>query len=134
MQYRHVTIDGIRMSGVPNCEPHHIPLYKALVGDSSDNIAGVTGFGEKSWNALTPPARKLLLRAIEEDSEELVHQLELPTRPRNLLLDPANRAEARLAMSITRFIPVPEPELDKGIRQGVLNRHAADQLLRKFFL
>lgn len=27
----------------------HILLYKALVGDSSDNIKGATGFGEKAW-------------------------------------------------------------------------------------
>lgn len=134
MQYAGVRIDGIQITGVPNCEPHHIPLYKALVGDKSDNITGVAGFGPKSWAALTPPDRKLMLRAIEEDSEELVHQLPLPTRPRNLMLDPANRAEARLAMSITRFIPVPEPELERGIRQGVLNRPAANDLFRRYLL
>lgn len=27
----------------------HILLYKSLVGDSSDNIKGATGFGEKAW-------------------------------------------------------------------------------------
>lgn len=134
MQYPGVRIDGIRMSGVPNCEPHHIPLYKALVGDKSDCIDGVPGFGPKSWDALTPPDRKVLLRAIEEDSEELIHTLPLPTRPRNLLLDPANREVARQCISITRFIPVPEPELDKGIRKGTLNREAANSLFRRFFL
>lgn len=134
MSYSNVTIDGIKMSGVPNCEPHHIPLYKALVGDPSDNIIGVPGFGPKSWNALTPPDRKKLLRAIEENSPELITELPLPTRPRNLLLNSDNRKEARNALAVTRFFPVPDGELDAGIKPGTLNRPAADALFRKFFL
>ena len=30
-------------------ELRHIPVYKALVGDSSDNITGAKGFGPKAW-------------------------------------------------------------------------------------
>lgn len=134
MQYRGVTIDGIQPSGIPSCEPHHIPLYKALVGDKSDNIIGVSGFGPKSWLALTPPDRKKLLRAIEENSPELIHELPLPTRARNLLLNSENRKEALNALAVTRFIPVPESELDAGIKQGVLNRDAATALFKRFFL
>lgn len=32
--------------------PRHIPLYKALVGDTGDDIPGVKGFGEKAWDKL----------------------------------------------------------------------------------
>lgn len=134
MQYQGVRIDGIKPESVPNCEPHHIPLYKALVGDKSDNISGVTGFGPKSWNHLTPARRKMLMSVIENDNTDLIPHLDLPTRPQNLLFDAANREEARRALSITKFIPVPDDELEKGISQGVLNKPAADQLLRKFFL
>lgn len=135
MQYRGVTIDGIRMEGVPNCEPHHIPLYKALVGDKSDNIDGIPGFGPKSWDALTPPDRKLLLRILEGDEPvERIQDLPLKTRPRNLLLDKANRELAVRCMSITRFLHVPEDELEKGITVGTPNRDAARKLLREFLL
>lgn len=134
MQYSNVTIDGIQPESIPNCEPHHIPLYKALVGDKSDNIIGVSGFGPKSWNALTPPDRKKLMRAIETNSPELIHELPLPTRPRNLLLNSENRKEALNALAVTRFIPVPESELDAGVKQGVLNETAANDLFRRFFL
>lgn len=44
--------------------PRHIPLYKALVGDTSDDIPGVSGFGPKSWE-------KLLERYEEEGIDEL---------------------------------------------------------------
>lgn len=134
MQYRGITIDGIRPQGIPDCEPQLIPLYKALVGDKSDNIIGVPGFGPKSWNSLTPPDRKKLLRAIEENDPLLIHQLPLPTRPRNLLLNSENRKEARNALRVTQFLPVPEAELDAGIKQGALNRQAANDLFRRFFI
>lgn len=134
MQYKGVKIDGIRPEGIPDCAPHHIPLYKALVGDTSDNIKGVPGFGPKSWNNLTPPQRKLLQSAIEGDNADMIHALDLPTRPHNLLMNPDNREIARKAIAITRFIPVPDAELDAGIKQGVLNRQAAHDLFKKFFI
>ena len=37
----------------PSCEPKWVKLYKMLVGDSSDNIPGVKGFGESAWNKLS---------------------------------------------------------------------------------
>lgn len=134
MQYRGVTINGIRTESIPDCAPHHVPLFKALVGDKSDNIIGVPGFGIKSWMALTLPDRKLLQRAIDEYDLGAIVKLDLPKRPKNLLLDPANIELAQKAIAITRFIPVPDNELDKGISQGSLNRQAAHDLFRRFFL
>jgi 5'-3' exonuclease len=34
------------------CTPHHIRLYKALVGDPSDKIPGKRGFGPAAWDKL----------------------------------------------------------------------------------
>jgi len=134
MVYKNVTINGIQMKSVPDCEPHHIPIYKALVGDSSDNIIGIHGFGKKSWNALTLPQRKMLQRAIENDDVSIIIGMPLPTRVMNLLMDPANRAAARAALAVTRFIPVPDNELNAGIKPGTLNREAANQLFKRYFL
>jgi len=43
--------NGAERLGVP---PHHVTDYLALVGDSSDNIPGVRGIGEKTAHALGP--------------------------------------------------------------------------------
>lgn len=37
----------------PSCEPKWVKLYKMFVGDSSDNIPGVKGFGEAAWGKLS---------------------------------------------------------------------------------
>lgn len=134
MQYRGVTINGIRPQGIPDCEPHHIPLYKALVGDKSDNIKGIPGFGPKSWTALTPNDRKALQRALDHHDLSIIAKLDLPTRARNLLLNPDMIDTALKAISITRFLPVPDDDLNKGITQGMLNRDAANNLFRRFFI
>ena len=38
---------------MPNVQSQHIPIYKALVGDKSDNIPGLKGFGEGTWAKLS---------------------------------------------------------------------------------
>lgn len=46
-----------------------VVLYKALVGDRSDNIKGLKGFGNTSWKKLDPVQVEILTKAFEEDSD-----------------------------------------------------------------
>lgn len=41
---------------LPSCceNPAQIPIYKTLVGDTSDNIKGLKGFGDAAWLKLSP--------------------------------------------------------------------------------
>jgi len=48
----HVFLKGNRMTDMKGVLPRHVALYKSLVGDPSDNIKGVPGFGPKSWESL----------------------------------------------------------------------------------
>src|SRR5919108_4137280 len=86
--------------GVP---PARVTDYFALVGDSSDNIPGVPGIGDKT-------ARDLVLQfgAVEEI---LAHASEIQKkRPRDALLDPENAARARLSKELVTIrddLPVP---------------------------
>jgi 5'-3' exonuclease len=45
---------GVTIDCVPKIGPRWVRLYKTTVGDSSDNIGGVPGFGQKSWDAIGP--------------------------------------------------------------------------------
>ena len=69
-------------------EPRYLVDIKALQGDSSDNISGVPGIGEKTAISLIKDYRDLdgVLAAIDE----------LPTRARKALSDPENQELARL--------------------------------------
>lgn len=51
---------------LPNVEPKDMLLYKALVGDPSDNIKGRKGFGQKSWEKLPVEDRQLLEQALKD--------------------------------------------------------------------
>ena len=87
-------------------EPRQLVDIKALQGDSSDNISGVPGIGEKTAIALIRDYKDLdgVLAVIDE----------LPTRARRALSDPANQELARLSRRLATIrtdVPVDfEPE------------------------
>src|SRR5512140_154780 len=74
--------------GVP---PHHVTDYLAMVGDSSDNVPGVKGIGDKTACELV--ATYGSLENILEHVNEITKK-----RPREALL--AHEAEARLSKSL----------------------------------
>ncbi len=84
-------------------EPELIPDYKALVGDTSDNIPGVPGIGDKT-------AKKLIAEfgALEEI---IAHNDEVkPTRARNALA--ANHEQARKSKDLATIVRDLEFDLD----------------------
>lgn len=46
--------------GTLPCEAKWVRLYKTLVGDPSDNIPGLKGFGPKKWEALSEEDREVI--------------------------------------------------------------------------
>ena len=85
-------------------DPLQMVDYKALVGDTSDNIPGVKGIGEKGAKALID--RFGTLDAMLEHIEEIE-----PKRTRNALADGVD--EARLSYELATIIrEVPGVELD----------------------
>jgi DNA polymerase I len=76
--------------GVP---PSLVTDYLALVGDSSDNVPGVRGIGDKTARDLVQqygPVEEILSHAAEIQKK----------RPREALLDPENAARARLSKEL----------------------------------
>lgn len=100
--------------------PERIPDYKALVGDSSDNIAGVPGIGEKTAKALL--ARFGSLEAIREHLDEVK-----PPRARAALEEHFQTALAsRHLATIVRDLDI---ELNLAEREGDFDR---EEVLRLF--
>ncbi len=56
--------------------PNNLPLYKALVGDTSDNVPGVDGFGEKN----TPKLIEFLSEETKHTLKDLYNLCENPTK------------------------------------------------------
>lgn len=57
-------------------KPHEVKLYKALVGDPSDNIPGRRGFGPGAWDKLPKEKRDEVLKAFEEGKEHALISFE----------------------------------------------------------
>jgi hypothetical protein len=116
----------VTASANPKVQPQLTKLYKIWVGDQSDKITGVPGFGQKTWDeidiaALGRMTRKAILTGEIED-------IGLPSRckPTAELL--------RILDEIISFYPVPIDEVMKHIVLGSPNYQAADAYLKEFFL
>ncbi|CAN5755825.1 DNA polymerase I [soil metagenome] len=103
--------------------PEFVPDYKALVGDTSDNIPGVPGIGEKSAKALI--AQFGPIESIFDHVEEVT-----PTRAQNAL-----RGQDELAASSKHLATIVQNlEIDLPIessRVGEFDREALVNLLRE---
>lgn len=103
-----------------------VRLYKTWVGDPSDDIKGVPGFGEQAW----AKANKAMLRAYTlHESSPIDVLATLPPRSQTWLKE--NERVLRALWTITGFLPLPD-QLDSTIIAGVPNYDAADKRLREF--
>lgn len=103
--------------------PEFVPDYKALVGDTSDNIPGVPGIGDKTARALIATFGSI---------ENIYDHLEdvSPTRAQNALRGQRDRAlQSKHLATIVRDLDI---ELDPAVaRMGAFDRERVVQLLRE---
>lgn len=123
---------NITINGIQNrpCEPQWIPLYKALRGDTSDNIKGLPGFGPKSWEALADCYGEIQLAIVRGDIDYL-RGLPFPKRVLPYLED---LEELQTMLLITHFYEVPAEEIAAGTTVGAPDREAAEKILERYFL
>jgi DNA polymerase-1 len=103
--------------------PEHIPDYKGLVGDTSDNIPGVKGVGEKT-------AKKLLADYGGDIENIFAHLDELPPRDQRLLRGQEQEArQSKYLATIVCNVPV---QLDlAACRVGQINQERVIALFRE---
>lgn len=102
--------------------PEFVPDYKALVGDTSDNIPGVPGIGEKTAKALIGAYGPV--ESIFDHVDEVT-----PTRAQNALR--GNRDHALRSKHLATIVRDLDIELDPEIaRMGEFDREAVVGLMR----
>lgn len=102
-----------------------IRLFKATVGDPSDNIKGIKGFGMKSWLAVNKPA---LRRMITEDGP-VPEMLPAPKAWAE-----QNRDLIKTYWDIVGFYDVPMDVIDQHMTAGKPNFDRADNILLRYHL
>ncbi len=108
-QHDYVMYDETKVRERWGFDPDQIRDYKALVGDSSDNISGVKGIGEKGAKAL-----------IEQwgNIETMIEQIDDLTPPRAQKALAAGREDAvhsKYMATIVRDVPGVELDLDASL-------------------
>ena len=87
-----------------SCPAEYVTLYKSLVGDTSDNIKGCKGFGEKAFVKLMINRATELDDLIEEIKAKELHNLDLDEYP-DLKLLVANADMVYTSWACAQFYP-----------------------------
>lgn len=123
-------LNGVNLKGV---EPRWIALYKAMVGDQSDRIAGIPGFGPGRWLEMEP-WWTTIEDAIRHGTPDCFASIPFKPAVKAWLCSQENITLLQAMLAVTYFQTVPNDEIEGGMIPGVLDRMKAYALLEEFFL
>lgn len=120
--------------------PKWVRLYKTMVGDSSDNIPGAKGFGEKSWTGLTEEQKHKIETIIvsghgltEEEIEAMVSDF-YPSRGLAWFKSKENRKLLLDFYKIIGYIPVPWDLIEKNMIPGHNQPLLAEPIFQEYMI
>lgn len=113
---------------VKDCD---ITLYKTLVGDTSDNIPGVYGFGDGSWNDSTPAKLQKVLDAVLEN-RPLPFAEDCGMKQAHLNWIEENRPRLKAMYRVVCFQDLDQETIDSNTIVGVSDLKARTEALREF--
>lgn len=124
--------DDIKCTANPveNLSDADVRLYKTWVGDTSDKISGVKGFGEKAW-ALCQTEDLLAIVLADELTDAMLECLPKDAH-RNWVRE--NHAELKAMWKIVGFFPIEKAVINQHLVIGKSDIKALDAKLREFFL
>lgn len=112
---------------IPN---HLVPYFKVTVGDGSDCISGIGGFGEKTWIGVDKAQLVKFIDAIVK--EDRLIDIDLPKRCLTWL--EANWREVQTFWKVVEFFDVPLDLISQHMSIGTPNYGAADAYLKEWHL
>ena len=121
-------------------KPELLRMYKTLVGDSSDNIPGLKGFGEGAWLKLAEPEidqlEEIILMGENIPADQLRPQVESMFKGKVLdaFLDVETRKLLKKFHEIVGFLPVDDDDMRKGTKVGLDRPDLAEEIMRKYYL
>lgn len=127
--------DGVTCKAKAPTSPDLIRLYKLTVGDKSDTIPGVPGYGDKAWEAADKDRlQRIVTKALEG------HELQpddavgtgLKTSTFNWLQN--NRLELDAMRRIIDPIPLTPDQFNHALTRGVDNPAAREAVLKRYML
>jgi hypothetical protein len=124
-----VTTTASPLAGV---EPHYVRLYKTYVGDASDKIPGVRGFGDKTWGTCDKQALLTATHHLLENEPlaDLFVEAGLQTKMVEKIIENAN--DVRTFWAITGFMPIDPKDVHENTTVGQFDAAAADAILKKY--
>jgi len=120
--------------------PDRVVLYKTLVGDSSDNIKGVVGFGEGAWASLDKfqldTLESIIISGHGLTAEEVDAKVSnwFPKKSLKWFCDPVNRKLLQVYYKIINFMPISWEEIEKNLKVGLNRPDLAEQIMREYML
>jgi 5'-3' exonuclease len=122
----------------PMCEPKWVKLYKILVGDSSDNISGVKGFGDSAWEKLSDEVKDRLTVYLHLEKGKLdadvvrrmLSRENLSDKMREKIVDSVKDGTIYMWYRVVSFMNIPD-ELLK-LESGSGNTWVNDGKINKF--
>lgn len=135
-------LNNVTTLGEPKTDPKWVKLYKTMVGDSSDNIPGIKGFGQKSWDKLSDDFKNRmtvmfhLYDCPEKMPKDYIRKLCLANMSdslTNAFMVHLENGDLHKYNKIIGFCSVPSEELSK-IKYGSGNIQAATDKLSYFSL
>lgn len=116
--------------------PSSCLLFKALVGESKDNVTGVKGFGIKAWEKLHNDHRAALIQALKEDDHQRFAGIYMHFPPAVKKNYNATElwVEIKLCWKLNSFWDVPTDEIDAAMKVGKQNFAAAEIYMENFLI
>ena len=142
----HIRTTDVDLSAIPGattervnelpCPQEYIRVYKTLVGDSSDNIKGLPGFGVKGFNDLDSVQLDAIIAALETGKAGTVRDtlMEIvPSKLKNTILKVDVAENLLTYWKIIGFMPIDPHSTSEHITYGTDQYQAACDIFARFF-